>query len=465
MRNLIKSILLLTFIIGVSTAQNAKESIFGDVEKLLTEAREKQADLLSPEFYTMAMESFNKANEYYVNNESTRDVREKLTEAQRYCQRALEVVKLGTITLKEPMVAREDAMSVEANIYATELFTEAEEKFLEAARQIEDDDLDDARDRGAEAEKLYRQSELKSIKGKLLSQGRILVQEAEDTDVEEYAPKTFNKAKKLLGEVENILTYNRYAGSEASSKALETVYEAQHSIFLAKQIKTLKENELNWEKLILEYESVLAGFASQFNETPMFDNGMKSAIDLISSRIDKLNKDYAELVVENSKLQEKYDALSEEASSSSAELAEKKEREAKFTKIKSIFTANEATVITEANNLVIRLHGLNFPSGKATIQPEYFSLLTKLQEALRVFPEKHILLEGHTDSRGNAVKNKQLSEERAIAVREYIIANMGKSREQITSIGYGSAKPVATNQTSEGRELNRRIDVVINMND
>ena len=456
---------MLLLIVGLSMAQDAKESMFGDVEKLITEAREKQADLLSPEYFTKAMDSFNKANEYYINNESTRDVREKLTEAQRYCQRALEVVKLGAITLKEPFLAREDALSVEANAHAPELFNQAEEKFFDAASQIEDDDLDDARDYGAQAEKLYRQAELKSIKGKLLTEGRKLVQEGEDTDVEEYAPQTFNKSKKLLSEVENILTYNRYSGSEAASKAMETVYEAKHAIFLASQIKTLSNNDKNWEKLILEYEHVLAGFAGHFNETPMFDNGMKSTIDLINSRIDKLNKDYAQLLVENSKLQEKYDVLSEEASTSSAELAIKKEREAKFAKIKSIFTANEATVITEGNNLVIRLHGLNFPSGKATLQPEYFSLLTKVQEALRVFPEKHILLEGHTDSRGNATKNKQLSEERAIAVREYIIANMGKSREQITSIGYGSAKPVATNQTSQGRELNRRIDVVISLNE
>ena len=465
MKKSLTSIFMLLLIVGLSTAQTGKESIFGDVEKLITEAREKQADLLSPEYFTKAMDSFNKANEYYINNESTRDVREKLTEAQRYCQRALEVIKLGVITLKEPLLAREDALSVEANAHAPELFNEAEEKFFDAARQIEDDDLEDARDYGAEAEKLYRQAELKSIKGKLLTDGRKLVQKAENTDVEDYAPKTFNKAKKLLSEVENILTYNRYSGSEAASKAIETVYEANHAIFLASQIKTLANNDKNWEKLILEYEHVLAGFASHFNETPMFDNGMKSTIDLINSRIDKLNKDYAQLLVENSKLQEKYDVLSEEASTSSAELAMKKEREAKFSKIKSLFTANEATVIIEGNNLVVRLHGLNFPSGKATLQPEYFSLLTKVQEALRVFPEKHILLEGHTDSRGNATKNKQLSEERAIAVREYLIANMGKSREQITSIGYGSAKPVATNQTAQGRELNRRIDVVISLND
>jgi OOP family OmpA-OmpF porin len=465
MKHISLTIFALLLIMGISSAQTGKESIFGDVEKLLNEAKEKRADLYSPDFFKQAMESFNKANEYYINNESTRDIREKLTEAQRYCQRALEVVKLGTITLKEPVTAREDALSVEANVYAEELFKEAEEKFAEAARQIEDDDLDDARDRGAEAEALYRKAELKSIKDKLLGDGRRLVAEAEENDVAEYAPQTFDRAKKLLSELENMLTYNRYAGSEAGEKARECVYEAKHAGFLAKQIRTLRENDKNWEKLILEYEDILSGFASHFDEKPQYDAGMKTAIDLINSRIEKLTSDYEQLLAENAQLQEKYDALSEQASSSSAELAMKKEREEKFNTIKSLFKPNEATVIQEGDNLVIRLHGLNFPSGKAIIQPEYFSLLTKVQEALRVFPEKHILLEGHTDSRGNASANKTLSEDRAIAVREYLIANMGKSREQITAVGYGSAKPVASNETAEGRELNRRIDVVINLND
>jgi len=96
--------------------------------------------------------------------------------------------------------------------------------------------------------------------------------------------------------------------------------------------------------------------------------------------------------------------------------------------------------------------------------PEYFSLLRKVKDSIKEFPESHILLEGHTDSIGNPSTNKRLSEERAKAVREYIIANMEISREQITAIGYGDTKPVASNKTSEGRELNRRIDIVISLN-
>jgi len=465
LRYLSITMLFCLLIVPAGYGQNAKESLFGDVEKMLNEAKEKNAELLSPEFYQLAVTAFNEANQYYMKNQSTRDIREKLAEAQQHCQRALQAVKLANITLKEPMQAREDALAVEANIYAVQLFTEAEEKFAEAAAQIEDDDLDDARDRGAEAEAAYRQAELKAIKDKLLGDARKLIQEARENDVEEHAPQTFKLATNLLAELEDMLTYNRYAGNEAAQKAMECVYQARHSIYLSQKIQVLKENENNWEKLILEYEDVLTGFASHFDETPKYDDGMKDAVNLINTRIENLQNEHDQLVEDNAQLQEAYDALQEQATSSSAELAKERARDEKFKKVKDLFTPQEAKVLIDGTNLVIRLHGLNFPSGSAQIQPEYFSLLTKVQQALKIFPDKHILLEGHTDSRGNAKTNKSLSEQRAIAVREYIIANMGKPRDQVTAIGYGAAKPVATNDTPEGREVNRRIDVVISLSE
>ena len=128
-------------------------------------------------------------------------------------------------------------------------------------------------------------------------------------------------------------------------------------------------------------------------------------------------------------------------------------------------SSNEAKVIYEGDNLIIRLFGINFPSGKAIIQPEYFSLLTKVQQALRQFQDSHYLIEGHTDALGNNHRNKILSEKRALSVREYLVANMDLSDSQITHIGFGEGKPVASNETKQGRELNRRIDVVINITD
>jgi outer membrane protein OmpA-like peptidoglycan-associated protein len=113
--------------------------------------------------------------------------------------------------------------------------------------------------------------------------------------------------------------------------------------------------------------------------------------------------------------------------------------------------------------MVIRLYGLTFGSGSAVITPEHFMLLTKAMRALREFPNKKYLIAGHTDSQGNDAYNLNLSENRASAVRAYLEANMNLPPEQFESIGYGESRPIASNETSEGRRLNRRIEIIIDL--
>ena len=455
--------IILILSVKILSAQVAKESIFGDVEKLINEAREQGGEWLSPEFFANAVENFKTANEYYINNESTRDIREKLTEARKYCDRVFEVINLGKITLKEPITAREAAFSVKAPEYATELFKEAESRFEDAAREIEAGDIEDARDVGSEAEELFRRAELKSIKDKMLGDSRRLISEAQEMDAEDVAPQTYNYAVNLLNEVEELLVQNRYAKDDARQKAIESVYQANHAKYLTSKIKELRDNDKNWEKLILQFEDILTGIAAQFDEKVKFDQGMKESISTIMNRISTLKENNKKLMAENSLLQEELSLVKEEATTSSAELARKEQREEKIARIKSFFSPSEANVIFDGQDVIISLYGLNFQPGKSIIEPEYFSLLTKVQNSIKEFPSNHILLEGHTDSKGVPQINKRLSEERAKAVREYIIANMGINREQITAVGYGDTKPVASNKTIEGRALNRRIDVVINV--
>jgi len=201
----------------------------------------------------------------------------------------------------------------------------------------------------------------------------------------------------------------------------------------------------------------------KFDEKLRYDSGFKESLNTIVTRISQMQDENQRLITENETLQEELQLYKEQATTSTAELEIKQQLEAKIDKIKAMYSLSEAKVIYDGDNLIIRLIGLNFQSGKSIIMPEYFALLRKVKESIVEFPESHILLEGHTDSRGNPSTNKRLSEERAKAIREYIVANMEIDRAQISAIGYGDTKPVASNKTSEGRELNRRIDVVISL--
>ncbi len=103
------------------------------------------------------------------------------------------------------------------------------------------------------------------------------------------------------------------------------------------------------------------------------------------------------------------------------------------------------------------LEGILFDSGAATIQDESFPRLDRLVEYMTHRPSVRIRISGHTDNVGNPRTNQRLSEERAQAVRAYVIEH-GIDAARIEAVGLGDAEPVAPNDTDEGRARNRRIE-------
>jgi OOP family OmpA-OmpF porin len=105
-------------------------------------------------------------------------------------------------------------------------------------------------------------------------------------------------------------------------------------------------------------------------------------------------------------------------------------------------------------SLTLEIH---FASGKHFISPEYFPELEKVADALKKYSDATAEIAGHTDSRGRAKSNQRLSERRANAVRDALIAEFGIDGSRITAVGYGESDPIADNSTREGRAQNRRV--------
>ena len=117
-----------------------------------------------------------------------------------------------------------------------------------------------------------------------------------------------------------------------------------------------------------------------------------------------------------------------------------------------------ADSITRAMNELGQL--IYFETNKATLRPESTRALNTIVALLKAQPFKHLQIEGHTDNTGTVKRNEQLSEERAKTVLAYLVA-AGIDALKLTAKGFGSTKPVADNNTPEGRAHNRRTAFVL----
>ncbi|MFQ1701066.1 OmpA family protein [Loktanella agnita] len=107
------------------------------------------------------------------------------------------------------------------------------------------------------------------------------------------------------------------------------------------------------------------------------------------------------------------------------------------------------------------LPDLTFETGSAQLGDQPFPSLQALADYLLEFPERTVALVGHTDSAGDLETNVALSRRRAGSVLERLVSDYGASRRQLEAEGMGYLSPVASNLTAEGREANRRVEVVI----
>lgn len=110
--------------------------------------------------------------------------------------------------------------------------------------------------------------------------------------------------------------------------------------------------------------------------------------------------------------------------------------------------------------LVITLGDVLFATNKAQLSPGGMRNVQKLADYLKEGPQRKVLVEGYTDSTGNPKLNQALSEQRADAVRTALL-EMGISNDRISTHGYGEAYPVASNNNNAGRQLNRRVEIIL----
>lgn len=116
----------------------------------------------------------------------------------------------------------------------------------------------------------------------------------------------------------------------------------------------------------------------------------------------------------------------------------------------------------EGNQIkLVMPENVTFATGSATLSNQAIAALSKAAQTLVQYPDTTLTVAGHTDSTGSDAINQPLSERRAQAVAGYL-NQQGVAAKRLSTIGYGSRQPVASNATAEGRAQNRRVEILIN---
>jgi outer membrane protein OmpA-like peptidoglycan-associated protein len=124
----------------------------------------------------------------------------------------------------------------------------------------------------------------------------------------------------------------------------------------------------------------------------------------------------------------------------------------------------DANVQQQGESLLVAFPGdVLFDTGSSSLAPGAYARLDQLADSLNRYPDTDVVVKGHTDGSGEESYNQTLSEQRADAVRRYLIGR-GVSPARITSLGFGESMPLATNSTAEGRQQNRRVELELRPN-
>jgi OOP family OmpA-OmpF porin len=123
------------------------------------------------------------------------------------------------------------------------------------------------------------------------------------------------------------------------------------------------------------------------------------------------------------------------------------------------FTAMElAAALNDKGS--VALHNILFDTGKATLKPESAAALAPVGELLKADAALALEIQGHTDNVGQPAANLKLSQDRAAAVKSYLVQTFGIPAGRLTTSGFGDSKPIAGNTAESGRAQNRRVELV-----
>jgi len=359
----------------------------------------------------------------------------------------------------------------------------AQAEFNQTINSYEQGRLDQSQAHGLKAQQAFRQI-MDQIIPLLTELTASAVGKAANAGAKQYAPQIYQAAKDRLLELHTFSDGLAHSIPKQPEQALYLAQEAKH---MAEQVKAWRKKTSSHETIILKQRTASLQLAKALHisspENPMLSTiRSKDLLTAIKQNQQALTAErlahkqdivrlkqqaQAELQRQltaqtDTMLQAQQNRMSTVKEAFRAKLERETFDSKRQQRLHKLFKPNEVKILVNLDgSLLLRLSGLKFAPSKSKIDAKYFDLLGRLNQAMSIYQDRSLRIEGHTDNKGDVKPNQVLSLKRAESVRDFLIAS-GADGSRLKALGYGEVRPIASNEFAQGRAMNRRIDVVIN---
>ncbi|HXN99448.1 MAG TPA: OmpA family protein [Candidatus Acidoferrales bacterium] len=295
------------------------------------------------------------------------------------------------------------------------------------------------------------------------------VQIAINSGAQKYATDALNKAQNSLSQAQNLLARkgDNKLIVQASRDAVQNAADARHIALERQEEERAAQARADAAKREADEKARAdAAAASQQQEAAARQEAemqrLKAERDAAQSAAATARADADRLAAQQQAEREKQNAEQERLKAQQAQdAAAQSEREKQQLRAQLLEQFNRILPTTDTpRGLKVNMADVLFAFGKFDLRPPAREALAKLSGIVLGHPGLRLAVEGYTDSIGSDEVNQTLSEKRASTVRDYLI-QQGLDPNSITSAGFGKSNPVASNDTNEGRQQNRRVEIII----
>jgi OmpA-OmpF porin, OOP family len=434
-----------------------------ELKQMIDKAEKQDLPNLAPQGYAQAVQDYDTA--FKAAAKQKKDTNDLAQSGLINLRQAMKNAESSKVVLREVLDARQKSMEADAQNIFPEQFKELESELKTATSAIEKSDMEEAKNLRAKLIKAYSELELSALKTSTTKQAKAKIADAKKYHADEHAPKTFKLAQEELALALDVLSAGRTQVKKSEEHAALASYYAEKSKQITDLVIYFDQRDFSAEDTILWYQDQLEQVNKPFQQNLSFDKPNFDVVSGIQSQITtllgELDAKQAALVSANENIALLEGRVESNDEKYQRDKAASQKAEARYKKIQSMFNDDEAYVYRQGNNVLLETHAFNFQVGNSEISSENYGLLEKIMDAIKVFDNPEVVIMGHTDSTGGDAINQQLSVKRAQTVTDFL-KKVGKfAPNRISTRGYGESRPVASNETREGRERNRRIEVLI----